>query len=155
MLRFAGARCPDPRIYNHPASAEVACAVVGEGPLPAHYIFVFEHPDEDCEGRTHELSSLSEYVDPLTYPLIHICGTLGYSTALRVVSEEGVAGRRISMKDFYQHRIMQRFAATDGVVELPHGAGRLFQQYLVDAYTKVESERLEWVRRNQDKLRMG
>ena len=30
----------------------------------------------------------------------------------------------------------------------------MFQQYLVDAYAKVESERLDWVYRNQAKLRM-
>ena len=41
-----------------------------------------------------------------------------------------------------------------GLVELPHSAGRLFQQYLVDAYSKVESQRLEWVLRNQNKLRV-
>ena len=37
---------------------------------------------------------------------------------------------------------------------MPHGAGRLFQQYLVDAYAKIESQRLDWVRANQQKLRM-
>nr|GEU35815.1 helicase [Tanacetum cinerariifolium] len=30
--------------------------------------------------------------------------------------------------------------------------GRLFQQYLVDAYTTVEEQRLKWIRNNQDTL---
>ncbi|TKR60779.1 hypothetical protein L596_027974 [Steinernema carpocapsae] len=33
-----------------------------------------------------------------------------------------------------------------------HG-GRLFQQFLVDGFVKVEQERLEWQRQNQDTLR--
>ncbi|GJY51338.1 DNA helicase PIF1, ATP-dependent [Tanacetum coccineum] len=32
--------------------------------------------------------------------------------------------------------------------------GRLFQQYLVDAYTAVEEQRLKWTRNNQDTLRV-
>nr|GEY43313.1 hypothetical protein CTI12_AA376470 [Tanacetum cinerariifolium] len=32
--------------------------------------------------------------------------------------------------------------------------GRLFQQYLVDAYTTIEEQRLKWTRNNQDTLRM-
>ncbi|GKD98001.1 DNA helicase PIF1, ATP-dependent, partial [Tanacetum coccineum] len=32
--------------------------------------------------------------------------------------------------------------------------GRLFQQYLVDAYTTVEDQRLKWTRNNQDTLRV-
>ena len=39
-------------------------------------------------------------------------------------------------------------------MELPHNAGRLFQQYLVDSYANIESQRLDWVRANQGKLRL-
>ena len=36
---------------------------------------------------------------------------------------------------------------------MPHAGGRLFQQLLVDWYTRIEGERLEWVHRNQPLLR--
>ena len=36
---------------------------------------------------------------------------------------------------------------------MPHAGGRLFQQYVVDAYCKIEAQRLDWVEKNQDKLR--
>ena len=49
---------------------------------------------------------------------------------------------------------MQRCSATTRYAELPHAGGRLFQQYIVDAYAKVETERLNWVYRNQEKLRV-
>lgn len=31
--------------------------------------------------------------------------------------------------------------------------GRLLHQYVVDAYTVIEQERLQWIRNNQDQLR--
>ena len=39
------------------------------------------------------------------------------------------------------------------VSRMPHAGGRLFQQYVVDAYCKIEAQRLDWVEKNQDKLR--
>eukprot|EP00973_Karenia_brevis_P012189 1655251-Karenia_brevis.AAC.1 len=49
---------------------------------------------------------------------------------------------------------MTRHLPRSAVAELPHSAGRLFQQFVVDAYAKLESSRLDWVMRNQGKLRM-
>ena len=36
---------------------------------------------------------------------------------------------------------------------MPHAGGRLFQQYCVDSFTRIEAERIDWVRRNQPMLR--
>ena len=66
----------------------------------------------------------------------------------------GASQLRITLAEFYAHRLMVRIPASSPYVELPHAAGRLFQQYIVDAYGKLETSRLEWVTRNQDKLRM-
>ena len=63
VLRFAGGVDKDPRTYAAPTSAEVSCAVVGEGPLPPHFISVYEKTDVPGAGSTHELSALSEHVD--------------------------------------------------------------------------------------------
>ena len=139
VLRFSGGTEKDPRRYNAPSAAEVSCGIVGDGPLPPHFISVYERAD-DGAGSTHELSYLSEHVDPLTYPIIHFEGDLGYSHALHA---RGIAPvdstdpsstsktAHISMREFYAHRIMQRYTHESGIVEMPHAAGRLFQQYLV------------------------
>ena len=74
VLRFAGGQDRDPRTYSAPSSAEISCAIVGEGCLPKHFISVYERSDDASYGTTHELSPLSEHVDPLTYPLIHVDG---------------------------------------------------------------------------------
>ena len=34
-----------------------------------------------------------------------------------------------------------------------HRGGRLLQQYVVDNYVKIESQKLRWLRNNQDKFR--
>ena len=70
-LRFAGGEHNDPRTYNKPSAAEVSCTVVGEGPLPRHFVSIYE-PADSGGGSTHSLSYLSEHVDPLTYPLVHV-----------------------------------------------------------------------------------
>ena len=156
-LRFSGGSDKDPRTYSLPSSAEVACVVTGEGPLPEHFVSVYERSDTDSVGSTHQLSYLSEHIDPLVYPLVHVDGILGYSTALHVPIPADTAvsfGRKISMAQFYAFRIMQRYRADSASVEMPHGVGRLFQQYIVDAYAKVESMRLEWIQKNQGALRL-
>eukprot|EP00973_Karenia_brevis_P073502 10213268-Karenia_brevis.AAC.1 len=90
VMRLAGGTDKDPRTYNLPASAEISCVVVGQGPFPSNFISVYERKDEDARGSTHEISYLSEHVDPLTYPLLHVDGTLGYSTALQTTVPDGI-----------------------------------------------------------------
>ena len=51
--------------------------------------------------------------------------------------------------DFYAQKLMVQ----DHTSRMPHAGGRLFQQYVVDAYCKIEAQRLDWVDKNQDKLR--
>nr|GEU38903.1 ATP-dependent DNA helicase PIF1-like [Tanacetum cinerariifolium] len=56
----------------------------------------------------------------------------------------------MTMKEYYSCIIHQR---NDQGYTLVRG-GRLFQQYLVDAYSFVEEQRLIWTRNNQDMLRV-
>ena len=53
------------------------------------------------------------------------------------------------MLQYYSYRLSIR--TTFNVI---HHGGKLFQQYLVDAYVKTEGTRLDWIRRNQRQLRM-
>ena len=117
-LRFAGGEDKNPKTYSRPSSAEVSCTVVGEGPLPRHFISVYERTD--CgHGTTHELSYLSEHVDPLTYPLVHVYGSLGYSNALRVGKSHapGTDLSHVTMRQFYAHRLMQRYTHDSGTCQ--------------------------------------
>ena len=61
---------------------------------------------------------------------------------------------RITLAEFYAYCFVTRVPPSSRVVELPHAAGRLFRQWIVDAYAKLESTRLDWVLRNQSKFRV-
>ena len=56
---------------------------------------------------------------------------------------------RVTMLQFYAYRLAVRncFSAI-------HRSRKLFQQYLVDAYIKTESQRLDYIRKNQQQLRV-
>ncbi|XP_020102630.1 uncharacterized protein LOC109720149 [Ananas comosus] len=53
------------------------------------------------------------------------------------------------MREFYAYRIQNRIAEGRTLIS----GGKLFQQYLVDAFSCVEEERLDYIRRNQSDLR--
>jgi len=86
VLRLSCANVPDPRRYNKPSSREVAVVYVGSGPPPGNFVNIYPRRsnvvDGGREGSVQRLSYLSEHTDPLTYPLLHVAGTLGWSTTL-------------------------------------------------------------------------
>lgn len=51
--------------------------------------------------------------------------------------------------NFYAHRFMDRLDEENHILK----CGKLFQQFAVDMYAKIESERLAFIRFNQSKLR--
>ena len=51
---------------------------------------------------------------------------------------------------FYRYRVMVCGGETFNII---HRLGRLFQQYIVDMYLKIEAERLYFLRNNQKTLR--
>ncbi|KAJ8909484.1 hypothetical protein NQ315_007932 [Exocentrus adspersus] len=92
--------------------------------------------------RRHELKNLHPMSDPLVYPLLFPYGDDGWSIGLRH------ADRRITMREFYRYRIQCRdmFSAL-------HNGGKLFQQYLVDAWVRVETDYLWYIRQHQQNYR--
>jgi hypothetical protein len=55
----------------------------------------------------------------------------------------------VTMAEFYDYRLQHR--DTDGIALLR--GGRLWQQYIVDAYAAIEQNRLKYLRLNKKKLR--
>lgn len=48
----------------------------------------------------------------------------------------------MSMREYYTYRIQRRTSESSFIVN----SGRLFHQFIVDAYTSLESYRLQWIR---------
>jgi hypothetical protein len=55
----------------------------------------------------------------------------------------------VSIRDYYWYRFQIRPSIFNPIL---HGK-RLFQQFVVDIYIKIESHRLDWMRSHQTELR--
>lgn len=122
------------RTINAPRVNEVAAIVSNyEG----------SHRDIVICKRNNELQRITEThrsYDALQYPLIHPYGQDGYAIDIRQVNEKGnKILKTVSCKQFYSYRLMVR----ENNYLLKYGL--LLNQYVVDMYAKIESERLLYV----------
>ncbi|XP_074351562.1 uncharacterized protein LOC141690685 [Apium graveolens] len=63
--------------------------------------------------------------------------------------DEKGAREYITMREFYNYKLIIRLS--EGLA--PHLGGRLWQQYVVDAFTAIEQYRLDWIRDHQITIR--
>jgi len=147
IVRLFFKRGPDCRRYNEPTHNEVAAVFVGEdGAPPANRDIVVYPRDRQPE----RISYMSAHTDPMCYPILFPRGELGWHNSMQHVEERRTATRtRLTMQQFYGYRLAER----DGFSPI-HSSGKLFQQYLVDAYVKTEGCRLHFIRNNQGQLRV-
>ena len=86
----------------------------------------------------------------MIYPLLFPRGDPGWHCGLTHVEQYSTVKRnRVTMLQFYTYRLTIRKNFNP-----IHHSKKLFQQYLVDAYVKVESQRLDYIQRNQQQLRV-
>ncbi|XP_066932864.1 uncharacterized protein [Clytia hemisphaerica] len=136
----------DQRRGNAPLHEEVAAIFTGEDGAPPAGRNIVVYP------RNHHLQSIpstSSVFDPYIYPLLFPRGDLGWDMNMPHVAERATRTRNhVTQLEHYVYRLAIRrgFSAL-------HLSGRLFQQFLVDAYTKVEGSRLDFLRHNQQQLR--
>ncbi|XP_076898243.1 uncharacterized protein LOC143551766 [Bidens hawaiensis] len=147
-LRLIGRRQQHGRTYNLPSSSEVAALIVGD-------IGNIEPRDIIVETKTGSLKHISElhpsYV-PLQYPLFYIYGDECYRVDIPHRDFRSLQKSKrpnCTMREFFAYRIQDR----PNIFSLPLNGRRLFQQQLVDIYTMIETERLNYIRKKQKVLR--
>ncbi|KAK6026601.1 hypothetical protein OSTOST_07420 [Ostertagia ostertagi] len=96
-----------------------------------------------AEDQLINIRDIDKICDPLTYPLLFPTGAGGWEPGLR--NREGA---RISQREYYAYL----FSIRDTFNPILY-AGKLCQQFAVDAYVKIEQNRLNFHRRNQLILR--
>nr|KAJ0203081.1 hypothetical protein LSAT_V11C500297320 [Lactuca sativa] len=148
-LRLIGRRDHDGRIYNLPSASEVAALIVGDigDSIDNRDIVV-----QTSSGSLRRISELHPSYLPLQYPLLFPYGDDGYRVDIphRGVTPISNSKRpNCTMREFFSYRIQDR----DQYFSLILNSKRLFQQFLVDAYTMIESERLHFIRSKQQILR--
>ncbi|CAH9118153.1 unnamed protein product, partial [Cuscuta epithymum] len=148
-LKLIGKRYGDARTYNLPSVSEVAALIVGDfdESLGERDILV-----ETKSGKLQRINELNPAYFGLQYPLLFPYGEDGYRedtklSRCNVVSTNG--RKRVSVREFLAYRVQERCDNHSYMLK----AKRLFQQFIVDGYTLVESARLRYVRANQQQLR--
>ena len=97
------------------------------------------------------MSDISPVVDPLCYLLLFPNGDLGYQLDTPHFREGATVQRnRVTLREYYNYRFSMRDNSFDPIFH----SGLLFQQVLIDAYVKIEANRLFYLRQNQFVLRM-
>ena len=150
-LGFSAATNSDTRRYNHPTKQEVAAVFVAQDGAPPARRDLVMWPRK-AEVQTLRVDNENEHLDPMTYALLFPKGDLGWHSKLEHSKKGGYKEQKyvkLSAMQFYAYKLMVREPFNPS----PHSAGFLFQQYIVDAYCKAESRRLNWLRYNQAELR--
>ncbi|XP_058775274.1 uncharacterized protein LOC131649531 [Vicia villosa] len=149
-LRLISSRSTDGRVYNQPTVSEVAALVVGD-------IDTAEMRDIIMQTRGGGLQRINElhaaYM-AYQYPLIFPYGEDGYRPDVAhrdLPSNSNSVRNRLTIREFLAYRIQTRLNEAKTLLS----SRWLFQQFPVDGYTMLESEKLEWLRKNQPKLRVS
>lgn len=130
------------RRYDQQTYPEVAAMVVedsADGDVTPHAIVM-----RDRTNGLQTVNSLHGSYVPLHYVLMFPFGQNGWFTNLRANTADK---KKVTIRAYYAYMLMVR---QDYYI---HHYGRLFQQYLVDCYVRIEGQRLTYFKNNQKKLR--
>lgn len=147
-LVLASGRKSDGRTYNLPTEDDVAALIVGD------FNVDMEKRDiiiESKSGKLQRTSELHPAYLPLQYPILFPYGEDGFRLGIDIgfIDLEGRKQKTITMREFFAYRIQQRYGESPIIMM----ARRLYQQFLVDVYTMIESNRLRYIWLNQKNLR--
>ncbi|CAL8129145.1 unnamed protein product [Orchesella dallaii] len=148
-------RTQDPRRYNLPVANEVAAIFTSEdGVPPSQYQRdICIHPrDSSHPTGLQFLSTISPNCDPMTYPILFPYGDPGWQTGKEEQQKlKKTNGSNLTQQDFYSYRLQLRPQFNP----ILH-AGKLTQQFIIDAFLKVEGGRLHFMSqaKSQQQLRV-
>ena len=146
-LMFKKEHGKDKRRYNLPTANEVSVIFTGpDGAAPDRIDFSVHRMD----GHVFSISHTSPNSDPMAFPLLFPYGEQGWHENMEHNPCRRAEKRiRLTLRDFYRARL----AVKEGFSALHHG-GKLFQQFIVVAYVKIETNNLFYLKQNQAQLRV-
>ncbi|CAN6870095.1 unnamed protein product, partial [Brassica oleracea] len=139
----------DGRTYNMPTASEVAALIPGDFNLGMDKRdIVLQHKS----GRLTRIDEIHISYLALQYPLLFVYGEDGFRIGIKKgVTEASKKLKKdtISMRQFFAFRMQERENESHVLLY----SRRLFQQFIVDAYTTIEANRLRYLQINQTCLR--
>ncbi|KAL6515257.1 hypothetical protein OROHE_018889 [Orobanche hederae] len=149
-MRLIGRRRVDGRQYNLPQQDEVAALIKGDIIQDRLERDVIVEMNSGCLKR---VSHLNASFLGLQYPLLFPYGQDGYREDVpltRVSTSSSIKKRKnVSIRQFFAYRVQERARESSYILR----CRRLFQQFLVDGYTMIETARLTYIRTHQQELR--
>jgi hypothetical protein len=149
-LKLISSRQTEGRIYNKPTVSEVAALILGD-------VDRAEKRDIIIQARDGELQRVDEFHPAYIgyqYPLLFPYGEDGYRddiTHRNLKGKDAAKRSKGTIREWLAFRIQTRKFEAKTLIH----SRRLFQQFLVDGFTMMEAERLNFLRFNQSKLRVG
>ncbi|XP_055543188.1 uncharacterized protein LOC129728760 [Wyeomyia smithii] len=133
------------RQFNAPTMDEIAVVISGENAESRDIVL------KRTDGQLQSVYETQRSYDSLQYPLMFCYGEDGYHFQIRMInpSTGEESNKKVSSMNFYSYRLMIRKDSDNHLLRYR----RLFQQYAVDMYVKIETERLNFIKFNQVKLR--
>jgi hypothetical protein len=113
--------------------------------VPPAYIVLTKRKNK----KIKVLKNIDPAVSPLLYPLLFPNGGEGYKHTMK---KTDVRKSRLTMREYVANQL--QFYADERFIPL-HYAGGLAQQYILDMWTRIEHERLDFLRKNQTKLKVA
>ncbi|XP_055910566.1 uncharacterized protein LOC129944932 [Eupeodes corollae] len=146
----AGKEMPEPGgihagRLNAPTIDEVAVLIVDEGASSRDIVLHRRDQSVVHVSETHRC------YDALQYPILFWQGEDGYHFNIKM--KHRLTGleiaKKVSAMNYYSYRLMVRLNEINHILN----CRRLCNQFIVDVYAKIESERLNFIRFNQKKLK--
>ena len=137
-------------IYNVPTVSEVAALIAGDFDTYSRRDIILETQN----GQLQRIDELHYSYLGLQYHLLFPYGEDGYRPDIlhRATSSGQKRKRnRLTMREWFAFRLQ---CMSNEAQTLLHSR-KLFQQFVVEGYTMVESKRLSFIRNNQKKLRVN
>ncbi|XP_050205787.1 uncharacterized protein LOC126655597 [Mercurialis annua] len=147
-LKLIGKREGDNNQYNAPSTSEIAGLLVGDfGYYDKSRDIVVEYNT----GMLKRISALHPSFMSMQFPILFPYGENGYRIDIKYNNfvKKNIKRQYVTMREYYSYMIQQRFSDESALLR----GGRLFQQFIVDAFTCIEQERLDFIKRNQKTLR--
>ena len=139
ILKINGTTVPvgqHPRRYNSSSVSEVAAVLLDDNNVTNRDIVLRRR-----EGGLLRINETHPAYDALSYPLFFPQGRHGWSIEMK-------QQHKITLKSYVQYLIQCRNEAN-----VLHMGGKLFQQYVVDQFLRIEQQNLMFIRNNQQQLR--
>ena len=138
------------REYDFPEANEVAAIIPTHETMSKNREITF-CVERVVNGETitnlRKINQFHAYYDALHYVLLFPCGEAGWEPGLTPMRK--TKGNHLTLLQYYRFKLFDR---SPNFGMLLH-SGRLYHQLIVDAWAKIEEQRLSWIRNNQKTLR--